>query len=128
MNRRNAMRITRRLKVTIISGDKRFTRYTEDVSAGGLSIRTLNVFPENTLLTIELELPSGEILSLPGRMIPQHEFGRNAMGIQLTDKPETYIEFIKTLYSGEKDHYVKKVLSGIVKEIKTKHGKIAICG
>ncbi len=128
MNRRNAMRITRRLKVTIISGDKRFTRYTEDVSAGGLSIRTLNVFPENTLLTIELELPSGEILSLPGRMIPQHEFERNGMGIQLTDKPETYIEFIKTLYSGEKDHYVKKVLSGIVKEIKTKHGKIAICG
>ena len=128
MNRRNAMRITRRLKVTIISGDKRFTRYTEDVSAGGLSIRTLNVFPENTLLTIELELPSGEKLSLPGRMIPQHEFERNAMGIQLTDKPETYIEFIKTLYSGEKDHYVKKVLSGIVKEIKTKHGKIAICG
>lgn len=104
MNRRNAMRITRRLKVTIISGDKRFTRYTEDVSAGGLSIRTLNVFPENTLLTIELELPSGEILSLHGRvtwdfMIPHPGYKRNGMGIHLTDRPEAYIEFIRALYS-----------------------------
>jgi hypothetical protein len=126
MNSRNAMRIKKRLKVTVISGDKRYVRYTEDISAEGLFIRTLNLFPKNTLLTIELELPSGEILSLHGQMVPQHEFERNGMGIQLKDIPETYIEFINTLYPEGKDPYVKKVLSCIEKEIKTKHGRITI--
>ena len=104
MNKRKSKRLKRRLRVTVISESRSFQTYTGDVSAGGFSVRTLKVLPKNTLLTLELELPSGEILSLHGRvtwdfMIPHPGFKRNGMGIHLTDRPEAYIEFIRTLYS-----------------------------
>ena len=112
MNRRNLKRLIRRLRVTVISESKCFKTYTGDVSAGGFSISTLKVFPENTLLTLELELPSCEVLSLHGRvtwdfMIPHPGFKRNGMGIYLTDRPEAYIEYIRALYSEAREECIE---------------------
>ena len=137
MNIRDEIRVKIRLKATIISDDKRFKKYkkfktyTGNVSARGISIRDVKVFPVNTLLTIELELPSGDIVTLRGRvtrrfMIPEDDLDRNGMGIQLIDRPKSYIEFISALCSEEKNPYVKKTLSGIARIIRTKHGKIKI--
>lgn len=98
MNRRKSKRIKKRLKVTVISDNIRFKSYTGDISAGGISVKTSIVLPNDTLVNVELALPSGEILSMKGKvkwefMVPLHGFHRNGMGIQFTEGAKEYNNF-----------------------------------
>ncbi|MHA2474897.1 MAG: PilZ domain-containing protein [Promethearchaeota archaeon] len=104
MNRRKSKRLTRRLRVTVISQKRTFQSYTGNLSAGGIIVRSLKQLPDNTQVMIILELPSGEELHLYGKVtwafsIPVHGFRKNGIGIEFTQRSARYDEFIKSLYS-----------------------------
>lgn len=105
MNRRKSTRLTRRLKVTMLSETRKFKLYTGNVSAGGISVKTLRPLPNDTSVMIELTLPSDDTVSIPGIVkwdftIPVHGFHKNGMGIQFTERSEQYEAFIRDMYAG----------------------------
>jgi Tfp pilus assembly protein PilZ len=104
MNRRKSKRITRRLRITVISQNRTFQSYTGNLSAGGVIVRTLKQLPDNTPVMLILELPSGEELHIYGKVtwafsIPVHGFRKNGIGIKFTERSVRYDEFINGLYS-----------------------------
>lgn len=104
MEKRKFKRVTKRIKVTIPACNRRYTTYAGDISETGIFLRTSRVFPPGTILTLELQLPLGEILVLRGKvkwefMIPHLGFKRNGMGIEFIDRSTKYVEFVKNFYS-----------------------------
>ena len=104
MNKRKSKRLTKRLRVTVTSDNRSFQSYTGNVSAGGVSVRTQRPLTNGKSVMIKIELPSGEILSICGKVswdftIPYHGFRRNGMGIQFMERSVKYDEFINNLYS-----------------------------
>jgi Tfp pilus assembly protein PilZ len=111
MNRRKSKRVTRRLRVTVISQNRTFQSYTGNLSAGGIIVRTLKQLPDEIPVMIILELPSGEALRICGRVtwafsIPVHGFRKNGIGIEFTERSERYDEFINNLYSEAQEDLV----------------------
>jgi Tfp pilus assembly protein PilZ len=111
MNRRKSKRVTRRLRVTVICQNRTFQSYTGNLSAGGIIIRTLKQLPDETPVMIILELPSGESLRICGKVtwafsIPLHGYRKNGIGIEFTEKPARYDEFINSLYSEAQEDLV----------------------
>jgi hypothetical protein len=83
MEKRVHKRVFRRLDVKFTSGDISRNAITSNISDNG-----------------ELTLPSGEVIQLRGRVAraiitPLHN--KDGMGVELTEIPPEYTEFIKTL-------------------------------
>lgn len=104
MNKRSSKRITRRLPVTIIHKSRRHKTYTGNISAGGILVKTMRIFPHNTEVSVELILPSGEVITRRGRVtwsfaVPMQGYSKNGMGIEFTDRSQKYMDFIKSVHA-----------------------------
>jgi uncharacterized protein (TIGR02266 family) len=100
MEKRVHKRVFRRLDVKFTSGDISRNAITSNISVNGMFVRTRKVLNQGTELDLELTLPSGEVIQLRGRVAraiitPLHN--KDGMGVELTEIPPEYTEFIKTL-------------------------------
>jgi uncharacterized protein (TIGR02266 family) len=100
MEKRVHKRVFRRLDVKFTSGDISRNAITSNISDNGIFVRTRKVLNQGTELDLELTLPSGEVIQLRGRVAraiitPLHN--KDGMGVELTEIPPEYTEFIKTL-------------------------------
>lgn len=101
MQKRRSPRITKRLEVKFTASDTSITGITSNLSSEGIFVRTKKGFHPGVSLDIELYLPSGETIHLKGRVKrtikTQLQSVKNGMGIELTDIPQKYKEYIKSL-------------------------------
>ncbi len=102
MIKRQHERFTKRLETRFSSGDLSFTGISSNLSEGGLFIRTQHGFAPGTIIDIELVLPDGKISFLRGKVkrsirtsISTYQ-SKNGMGVELIEKDEAYINFIKS--------------------------------
>lgn len=102
-----APRFTKRLEATFSSGDLRFRGISSDFSEGGLFIRTRNGLNPGNIIDMEIYLPNGKICKVKGivrRTIktPLSTL-KNGMGIELLEKDQNYLEFIKTFHTEDSE-------------------------
>ncbi len=99
--KRRSIRVIKRLEVKFFLADVSYTGITSNFSEHGLFIRTKKGLAPGTLLEFQLHLPSGETLNLSGlvkRTIKtQFQDIKNGMGIELTNIPPEYLEFLKSI-------------------------------
>jgi hypothetical protein len=93
-------RFTKRLEATFSSGILSYRGILSNLSANGLFIRTNRGFAPGTTIDIELMMPDHKVSILKGivrRTIktPMSSI-KNGMGVELIEKDETYINFIKS--------------------------------
>ncbi len=104
-------RFTKRLEVTFSSGPFSYRGILSDISENGLFIRTNHGFAPGTTIDIELVMPDNQISRLKGvvRRTVKTPLStmKNGMGIELTKKDSTYINFIKS-YSDERETETEK--------------------
>ena len=96
-----APRFTKRLEVKFSSGGDTYNGRLSNLSLGGLFIRTNRGFASGTTIDIELVMPDGMISSLKGIVRwaeKTHLAVKNGMGVELIEKDEAYINFIKSFH------------------------------
>ncbi len=99
MERRKHKRLRKRLETRFCSGGKSFVGTSSNLSEGGLFIRTNRGFVPGSVVDIELTTPLG-VSFLKGiviRTIRTPLSVKNGMGVELTEKDTTYINFLKSL-------------------------------
>jgi Tfp pilus assembly protein PilZ len=99
LEKRKTPRKIKRLAVTWTDGTVEYTGVTSNVSATGIFIRTRKPFHEGTSLKILLEIGKSQTIALTGVVVRSIKTGlsdfKNGMGIQLTEIPQEYSDFIK---------------------------------
>lgn len=68
VDKRRKLRIRKRIRVMYGPEFPSKVGFTSDVSESGLCIKSFNVFKPGTVLLLEIEAPSGEIIRLEGRV------------------------------------------------------------
>ncbi len=81
--------------------DVSYTGISSNFSEHGLFVRTKKGLAPGTLLKLQLHLPSGKTLTLNGLVkrtikTPLQDI-KNGMGIELTNIPPEYLEFLKSI-------------------------------
>jgi hypothetical protein len=99
-------RFTKRLEATFSAGGLSYRGILSNFSESGLFIRTNRGFTPNTIIDIELVMPDNKVSHLKGvvkRTIktPVSTI-KNGMGIELMERDETYINFLKS-FTGEEE-------------------------
>ena len=106
MDRRKQPRFVKRLETRIISDHISFCSISSDLSESGLFIRTNRGLSIDTPVEIELSLPGNKASLLKGIVRRTTRTGissmKNGMGIEIIDKDETFINFIKSII-GERE-------------------------
>jgi hypothetical protein len=105
MERRCSKRIIVSLKAELISDGVNYAGFIENLSENGLFVtttptKTTIVFTPEAPCAIKFQLPSGETLNLPCKIIwayrtPPHGI-TNSIGLEIIDQHQKYIEFLKT--------------------------------
>ncbi len=93
-------RFTKRLEVRFTSGGLSFTGILSNLSESGLFIRTNRGFAPGTVIDIELVMPDGRKSRLKANVVrtiktPLSSL-KNGMGVELIEKDETYIDFLRS--------------------------------
>lgn len=109
MEKRDCKRKIRRLNISFSDGTESLSGISSDLSCSGLFIRTRKSYKEGTVITMELELEEGLKIPLTGIVrrslktqvsirthMSQH---KNGMGVELTEVPAIYEEYVKRLYT-----------------------------
>src|SRR4030067_1634712 len=106
MEKRRSKRVIVSLKAELISDGTSYTGFIENLSENGLFVtttptKTAIVFTPETRCEIKFQLPSGETLNLPCKIIwayrtPPHGI-TNSIGLEIIDPHPKYREFLKTL-------------------------------
>lgn len=101
MQKRRSIRVIKRLEVKFFLADVSYTGISSNFSEHGLFIRTKKGLAPGTLLKLQLHLPSGKTLTLNGLVkrtikTPLQDI-KNGMGIELTNIPPEYLEFLKSI-------------------------------
>ena len=65
---RDNRRIKQRITIYFGSDDASLLAFTEDISMTGMFIKTPNIFPIDSTVTIQFTLPDGAIVRLEGRV------------------------------------------------------------
>jgi hypothetical protein len=100
MNKRKNPRFTKRLEARFIADGESFVCITSNLSETGLFIRTKRGFAPDSILDIKLIMPDGNISSIKGivkRTVKVPLSIKNGMGIELLEKDETYVQYVKSL-------------------------------
>ncbi len=99
--KRRSIRVIKRLEVKFCLANVCYTEITSNFSEHGLFIRTKKGLTPGTLLKLQLHLPSGKILNLSGlvkkTIKTKFQDIKNGMGIELTNIPPEYLEFLKSI-------------------------------
>jgi hypothetical protein len=106
MNKRKNLRFTKRLEARFIADGESFVGITSNLSETGLFIRTKRGFAPDSILDIKLIMPEGNISSIKGivrRTVKVPLSIKNGMGIELLEKDETYVHYVKSL-RGQDEH------------------------
>jgi hypothetical protein len=99
--RRENKRFVFKVQAEVSAGDNCLEGKTVRISEKGFFVRSQKSFSEGTQVDIKLWLPGGEESTLKGivkyarsvRLLPT----QNGMGIELTEKDTTYMQFIRRL-------------------------------
>src|SRR4030066_1022892 len=103
MNKRKNLRFTKRLEARFIADGESFVGITSNLSENGLFIRTKRGFVPDSILDIELIMPDGKVSLIKGivkRTVKVPLSVKNGMGIELLEKDETYMHYVKSLREG----------------------------
>ena len=105
--RRKSNRVTKRLEVTFSSGSLQFRGISSDLSESGVFIRTQNGLMPGTIVEIEVYLPEHKMGRLKGivRRTVKTSLSmiKNGMGVELTEKDQNYLDFLKTIAGAGKN-------------------------
>jgi hypothetical protein len=120
MDKRRHPRFIKRLTATFVVDNQKSQGISSDLSESGLFIRTSRGLAVNTPIDIELLLPNNRICHLKGTVrrtirTPISAI-KNGMGIEITEKDETFIDFVKS-FIGESE--TKRVEKGETLESQT---------
>jgi len=111
MNKRKNPRFTKRLEARFIADGESFVGITSNLSETGLFIRTKRGFAPDSILDIKLIMPDGNTSSIKGivkRTVKVPLSIKNGMGIELLEKDETYMRYVKSLREGDERSPEKK--------------------
>jgi len=111
MNKRKNLRFTKRLEARFIADGESFVGITSNLSKTGLFIRTKRGFAPDSILDIKLIMPDGNTSSIKGivkRTVKVPLSIKNGMGIELLEKDETYMRYVKSLREGDERSPEKK--------------------
>jgi hypothetical protein len=100
MERRRHFRVNKSLISRILAADVNLFVRTGDLSANGLSLISKKCLPVDTVVKIEIAMPDNSVSSLRGivrRIIDTSTFIHNGMGIELLEKDNKYIQFLKSV-------------------------------
>lgn len=93
-------RFIRRLETEFSVGDKKYRAISSDFSIGGLFVRTNHAFEPDTIIALTVYLPDGSISKLKGMVKRAYKTPgvamKNGMGVELTEKDECYLNFIRS--------------------------------
>lgn len=67
-DKRDIRRIKQRITIYFGTDDVSRLAFTEDISMTGMFIKTPNIFPINSTVTIQFALPDGSVVRLEGRV------------------------------------------------------------
>lgn len=98
MRKRHCPRFTKRLEVTFTTDESKFRGISSDLSARGLFIRTQHGLNPGNVVDIEVYLPDGKIAHLQGvvrRTVKTLSAIKNGMGIEVTERDENYLDFLR---------------------------------
>ncbi len=99
MRKRQCQRFTKRLEVTFSADGSKFTGISSDLSSAGLFIRTQHGLTPGSMVDIEIYLPDGNVGKIKGivRRTTKTALSviKNGMGIELTDRDQNYLEFLR---------------------------------
>ena len=102
MGKRKKIRKIKRLPITFSDGDSEYAGTSSDFSSTGLFIRTRRAFGPGTSLSMVLEVGENRSIDLKGIVVRAIKTGsmvfKNGMGIQLTDIPQDYENFVQELF------------------------------
>lgn len=104
--KRSAERFIKRMEVEFSAGDKTYKGFVSNISATGLFIRTSHSYREGLNIDIRIFLPDGRTSVVKGvvrRAIATLDtrLSKNGMGIELTQKDENFINFLKEIGGDE---------------------------
>ena len=106
MEEQRKPRFTKRLEATFSSGPFTYRGILSDISENGLFIRTNHGFAPGTTVSIEIVMPDNQISHLKGivrRTIKTPLLAKkNGMGVELTKKDESYVNFFKFNFEEKK--------------------------
>ena len=101
MGKRKHTRKIKRLPITFSDGNVEYPGTSSDFSASGLFIRTRRASGPGTSLRMVLEVGENRSIELKGIVVRAIKTGsmvfKNGMGIQLTDIPQDYENFVQEL-------------------------------
>ena len=113
MERRFHKRIYLHMKARIISDDKTYDGYVEDVSESGIgsfvisSIKLKNTLATNDIIELNLQMPSDETMNLNCKVmwIKKGVFSDKTIGLgmQIIDTPAEYRDWINKLFLSNAD-------------------------
>ncbi len=115
VDRRKQPRFVKRLETRIISDHISFCSISSDLSESGLFIRTNRGLSIDTPIDIELLLPGSKVSLLKGIVRRTTRTGissmKNGMGIEIIDKDETFIAFIKSIIGEREENSANKYIT-----------------
>ena len=101
MGKRKKIRKIKRRPITFSDGNVEYPGTSSDFSSTGLFIRTRRACRPGTSLSMVLEVGENRSIDLKGIVVRAIKTGsivfKNGMGIQLTDIPQDYEDFIAEL-------------------------------
>jgi hypothetical protein len=109
--KRNLLRIKKRLPIKIGTETPNRVAFTEDLSLNGIFVKTVSPVPPGTRIKIELTLPDGSTVLLEGmsrwrKSVPAqviHLVNKKGMGIKILkfiSGEENYIGFLSSALGG----------------------------
>ncbi len=118
-------RFTKRLEVIFGSGELSYRGILSNFSESGLFIRTNRGFSPNTVIDIKIMLPDNNISRLKGivkRTIKRPVSTiKNGMGIELIEKDETYLNFLRSFTRLEENETLKTSIPEAFKVVPCKN-------
>ncbi|HEY6066467.1 MAG TPA: PilZ domain-containing protein [Thermoanaerobaculia bacterium] len=104
--KRFSTRRKRRYLVEWLSDEILCTGFTEDISPTGIFVRSAYIPRVGTVLTLQLQLPTGEKLRVRGRVIRTHRLPQqmrsvlpSGFAIRLSEAPEEYFQLLASLFN-----------------------------
>jgi len=112
MERRKHPRFIKRLETRIVTDHTSFSSISSDLSESGLFIRTNRGCNVDTPIDIELSLPGNRVSFLKGivkrTVRTPISTMKNGMGIEIIEKDETFIDFVKSIIGERKENVVEE--------------------
>ncbi len=104
--KRSAERFIKRMEAEFSAGDKTYKGFVSNISATGLFIRTNHSYREGLNIDIRIFMPDGSTSVVKGvvrRAVATLDtrLSKNGMGIELTQKDENFINFLKEIGGDE---------------------------